>query len=529
MSRDDSDLGKVLDPTPGGSRGGLKGRFRRALSFNPLQEEEAETPSKGKAPQTRAETPVKPEATGPLSDSPDAPSPTVPKKSRKALFNSKLNASTDNISLSSTMSSASMVIRKLGNIGKLTRRNSLAGITSLFKDKKDKEGEEGKSKKKGKKGGVKAEASEASVSHATVELGPSEWSAELNGLTPAARLARQHTLKTNAEAAERAKAEAQKNAITTPPAWEKHSSNRQGDLTNGAVSEDGTRPADEDSDSDDDKFNGSGNNRVGQDSLDGWDDNEDWGEGEDDEEITIRGGIDSIDLGRDEDMEPWALGLRRSVEKTRVPTRGILKRAGIYRVRCSLVDSFILHLASAAVVEPSGPAFTARARSNSYNSAPTHTTEIGPLARIASSDPDHIDGLHHPHPQQPTPSPSVIPSLPPLSFISDSATNSSDSNPSPQTEKSIFTHPNSSAPVLSAVFSPNPPTLAHRSATAPVKRLTFASNLSVYDTFPPSVYDRRSEPATWSRLTPALAQRIKEELNSYKMEEMEVHAASRIQ
>ena len=93
----------------------------------------------------------------------------------------------------------------------------------------------------------------------------------------------------------------------------------------------------------------------------------------------------------------------------------------------------------------------------------------------------------------------------------------------------MFSHPNSSAPVLSAVFSSNPPTLAHRSATAPVKRLTFASNLSVYDTFPSSVYDRRSEPATWSRLTPALAQRIKEELNSYKMEEMEVHAASRIQ
>jgi hypothetical protein len=75
----------------------------------------------------------------------------------------------------------------------------------------------------------------------------------------------------------------------------------------------------------------------------------------------------------------------------------------------------------------------------------------------------------------------------------------------------------------------SPPTLAHRSATTPAKRLAFASNLSVYDTFPPSVYDRRSEPATWSRLTPALAQRIKEELNSFKMEEMEVHAASRIQ
>ena len=336
VSRDDSDLPIIHDSTPGGSRGGLKSRFRRALSFNALQEEEVETPSKGKAPQTRGETPVKSEATGSLQDSPDTTSSPLPKKSRKALFNSKLNASTDNISLSSTMSSASMVIRKLGNIGKLTRRNSLAGITSLFKDKKDKEGEEGKSKKKSRKG-AKAEASEASVSLATVELDRSEWSAELNGLTPAARLARQHTLKSNAEAAERAKVEAQKNTVATPPAWEKNSSNRQGDLANGPVSEDGTRPTDEGSDSDDDKFAGPSNSHVSQESLDGWDDNEDWGEGEDDEDITIRGGVDSIDLNRDEDMEPWAIGLRRSVERTRIPTKGILKRTSIHHIRFPLL------------------------------------------------------------------------------------------------------------------------------------------------------------------------------------------------
>lgn len=331
MSRDDSDLRKMNDSTSGGPRSGLKSRFRRALSFNALQEEEAETPSKGKAPETRGETSAKSEAV----DSPDPASSTLPKKTRKPLFNSKLNASTDNISLSSTMSSASMVIRKLGNITKLTRRNSLAGITSLFKDKKDKEGEEGKSKRRGKKG-AKAEASEAIVSLATVELDSSEWSAELNGLTPAARLARQHTLKTNAEAAERAKTEAQKNTVATPPAWEKNSSNRHGDPANRPVSEDGTRPADEDSDSDDDKHAGPSNNHVSQDSLDGWDDNEDWGEGEDDGDVTIRGGADSIDLN--EDMEPWAIGLRRSIEKTRVPTRGILKRMGIYHNFRALTD-----------------------------------------------------------------------------------------------------------------------------------------------------------------------------------------------
>ena len=126
-----------------------------------------------------------------------------------------------------------------------------------------------------------------------------------------------------------------------------------------------------------------------------------------------------------------------------------------------------------------------------------------------------------------------MPFIPSFSFDgTDSPGQMSDAedSPRPQPEKTLFNHPNlnSSAPALSTILG-NTPTLSHRSATAPSKRLAFASNLSVYDTFPATVYDRRSEPATWSRLTPALAQRIKEELNSYKMEEMEVHAASRIQ
>jgi hypothetical protein len=186
-----------------------------------------------------------------------------------------------------------------------------------------------------------------------------------------------------------------------------------------------------------------------------------------------------------------------------------------------------------------------RVRSNSYNSHPSQSSELGPLARIPSPDPDHIDGLHR-HSHSISSSSAVaasVPSLPPLSF--DSSVNStlpeSDApttvyreNPlaphPPEKSSTIFNHPNlnSSAPALSTIGS-TPLMLTHRSATTPSKRLAFASNLSVYDTFSASVYDRRSEPATWSRLTPALAQRIKEELNSYKMEEMEVHAASRIQ
>lgn len=185
---------------------------------------------------------------------------------------------------------------------------------------------------------------------------------------------------------------------------------------------------------------------------------------------------------------------------------------------------------------------TTRARSNSYNSHPGQTSELGPLARIPSPDPDHIDGLHR-HPShssahgQPVSSVSATPPfISTLPFESGSPLRTESPvadthHAAERNSNSIFNHPamNSSAPTLSTMLHPQPPTLTHRAATTPAKRLVFANNLSVYDTFPPSVYDRRSEPATWSRLTPTLAQRIKEELNSYKMEEMEVHAASRIQ
>jgi hypothetical protein len=185
----------------------------------------------------------------------------------------------------------------------------------------------------------------------------------------------------------------------------------------------------------------------------------------------------------------------------------------------------------------------ARARSNSYNSS-SHHTELGPLAHIPSPDPDHIDGLHKHPPSSSSslPGGESAPSLPPLSFeggptspiigkfnLDDTARPHANGD---RPSSAIFTLPalNSSAPALSS-FPSSGPALTHRSATSPTlsKKLMFANNLSVYDTFSATVYDRRSEPATWSRLTPALAQRIKEELNSYKMEEMEVHAASRIQ
>ncbi|KAJ6614912.1 hypothetical protein B0H10DRAFT_2220841 [Mycena sp. CBHHK59/15] len=632
MSRDDSSLSlsslsllATNNAKPAGGSG-LKGRLRRALSFNaavalkeevggggPDDDDDADdteedraaddgddddasikasvvnppgtaaanakmkpktpaliasaTRKPGAAP-TSAPAPVPASASGSGASASSSSTPLslpVPKKKSRAasLFNSRLNASTDNISLSSTVSSASVMIRKLGSMGRLARRNSLAGITSLFKDKKPKEGDEDgegssgkkdgkkkdkdkekdkdKDKRKGK--GGKGEASEASVSHATAELDRgSDWSVpqgEMTGLSPAAKLARQHTLKSNAEAAAKAAAAASRAAEARNgtvngggvPTWERNTATRQGSVSpvkrSGVrVGEDGTRVFVEASSSDEE--DGDGDYGYGdqeppapvQQQQQAWDD-------EDEEE---EWGLSAAGYSEQE-HEAWATDVRRSVERVRVPAKGILKYAGTYDQQAYIIEQ---HL------NPN------RARSNSYNSSP-HPNELGPLARIPSPDPDHIDGLHR-HPshssQHSTTSTSTTtaPSLPPLAFEGGpSSPMRVGFNDSPQATPTAATF------AQAALAAPPPlvqleragadddglgpaalPTLTHRAATTPSKKLAFASNLSVYDTFSASMYDRRSEPATWSRLTPALAQRIKEELNSYKMEEMEVHAASRI-
>ncbi|KAL2181774.1 uncharacterized protein P884DRAFT_190262 [Thermothelomyces heterothallicus CBS 202.75] len=56
---------------------------------------------------------------------------------------------------------------------------------------------------------------------------------------------------------------------------------------------------------------------------------------------------------------------------------------------------------------------------------------------------------------------------------------------------------------------------------------TFSPRIVFFETWPSQEYDRRGDIATCNRLTPMLAQQIKEELNSFKME-MEVHENSKI-
>jgi len=51
----------------------------------------------------------------------------------------------------------------------------------------------------------------------------------------------------------------------------------------------------------------------------------------------------------------------------------------------------------------------------------------------------------------------------------------------------------------------------------PNRNISFSPRLQFHDTWPSGEYDRRGEIATCNRLTPMLAQQIKEELNSFKM------------
>lgn len=346
MSRDDSELIEL--PNAAAIRsGGMKVRLRRVLSLNASQAIAEEESSSATPPST---SPLASQAAGLQSNAADA-GDTVStttkqaKKKRTALFNSRLNASTDNISLSSTMSSASVVIRKLGSIGKLARRNSIAGITSLFKDKKNKDAAGESDGKKGKKKrGEKGEAAEASVSHVTAELDrtSSEWSAELNGLSPAAKLARQHTLKSNAEAAARAKAQEEataaaaaadaatvatssdssQGASSVPTTWEKNTTTNRGIPDTTRVNEDGMRVVVEDDSGSEGESEHPHDYSA---HLEGWED-EDWSHIEEDEDLTIRQGLERTSLGDDDlDHEPWAIGLRRSFERTLQPSKGILK------------------------------------------------------------------------------------------------------------------------------------------------------------------------------------------------------------
>ncbi|CAG8501669.1 13527_t:CDS:2 [Ambispora leptoticha] len=64
-------------------------------------------------------------------------------------------------------------------------------------------------------------------------------------------------------------------------------------------------------------------------------------------------------------------------------------------------------------------------------------------------------------------------------------------------------------------------------STPSLKRIQFSSTIFIHDTWTKEDYDRRGDQTTCNKLTPMLAQRIKQELNEYKLSEMPVHEESK--
>ncbi|KAI5451302.1 hypothetical protein NCC49_001897 [Naganishia albida] len=530
------------------SKGGLKGRLQRALNKN-SDKEKAGNPTisspigesrQGGLPPSGSAPGNLPQPLGTAGRSVSNPSQSLPQpastsqphpglgnrrpsnssfapsfieplngnagKGKRNLFSMR-NASTDNISIGSTVSSASMMIRKMGALGKLARRNSMAGISRIFKNKDDEDGiivpepkmvedpsASGTKFKKKKKGlfGSKSQSANSTTDSASANIiGANGQTAE--DLTPAAKLARQHTVRTKSEEARKAAAAARASRQLPPAAAydqgamqnaQRDESNQEVDdvdkvaaqLSQFSLSAETTA----DAPVDDDQY---GDAPEMAEDYDG--------------EFGAEDGS-SVD-GDDSDEEGEYVWGRSYRDRYAIPARGILKTGPGY-----------------------GPQQWPRVRAISSENA--NYRQPGPLAKIPSHDPDHLDGKNNKHESN----------YDPFSQSFSPFESNIDREPLADRLNFPYTHPglNLSAPVLSSM-SLNLPGggKPYRSATSPPvekRNINWAPECAIYHTFHAEVYDRRSEPATCNRLTPQLAQQIKDELNGYKMEEMDVHPSSRI-
>ncbi|GAA5843191.1 hypothetical protein JCM9279_001889 [Rhodotorula babjevae] len=472
-----------------------------------------------------------------------------PPSSRFRMLNSKFNGSSDNLSISSTVSSASVMIRKLGQMGKLASRNSLMGLTKAFK-KGAKDGDDAatidgvssssSANKLAKKDRKKAHASTASVSHATAEF-ESPTKATTPGMSPAAALARkQQQAYAEQEAAEQQRARdaaAAEAARLGPPqrSFEQVPAHARSDSATSDVASvrsgkerkkwrlgfgGGSKTDLHDTTSiNDDRASvmTANNERGGGGGAFGQYDDETPRQSL---EVLAppQAGYNTYGPGQysharseSSEYEPSLYRDGSSPQGGSVrPVRGILKGAGSYRQ-----EDFAAPRSAFA-----------RNRASSFDSPQQHGrpgSSGGPGAALVNVIPSEqqVDGVGplatsprtdtHPPTSQELMHDAVAARIHP---------DSSSSGPYAHAEL------NASAPALNHFSSrssmrPSPP------ATAKGRRIIFASNLSVHTTWPAAIYDRRAEPATCNRLTPQLAQQIKEELNSFKMEEMDVHPASR--
>ncbi|SCV71429.1 BQ2448_3017 [Microbotryum intermedium] len=474
-----------------------------------------------------------------------------PQTSKRGIFSGKFNSSTDNLSISSTVSSASVMIRKIGQLGKSARRSSMMSLTKAFKSNskdKDKEGSSATSaftdeatatiskKDLKRSSGSGTGSATTSVSHATAEHeGRGSSSPGSGGISPAAALARrqqQHYAEQEAAAAAAAAEADRLRALSLAAAHERNTSGSPYAGAGWARSK--TPDPSESSTSESGKERikprrkwslGFGSNSVSATSPPPQPMAEPSGRSTPTPKTPTTGVADFYNDGRtqstattggaevlshkplfgnsvggkdsEHEYEPSLNhSMRREPLRPIVP-RGILKGAGSYQQ-----DEFDL-------TKPQFP----RVRASSYD-ASHKSNELnngGKATRITTmtASEKQLDGLIHPpaNPESNSPRPASPRGM--------NAPSSPYSNPAA----------NASAPVLDRVGRTASPL---RSPVSPKRRIVFAPNLSVHTTWPASIYDRRAEPATCNRLTPTLAQQIKEELNSYKMEEMDVHPSSRL-
>lgn len=491
---------------------------------------------------------------------------------KRSIFNRKFNSSTDNISISSTVSSASVMLRKVGNLGKLARRHSLMGLTNMFNKDKEREGRDGihgdafgampaasddsaiqiKAKKAPKsKKGIPATAS---ITHATVELETAR--ATDTGMTPAASYVRQHQLQmqAQAEAEARAARERQESEARAKEAGE----NRQRMIEKEKErlkSKRGWRK----------KFGSSGGGSISSVTSDAatglettYAEPEQYADGANDHQNTEPivsampprlsmpygeeggfdasfdsellepphmpaagglGGEDSGDEFETDSLRHWGEGIERS----RASAAQFKNPKGILKRTASTPDLSL----SGGFEKP----FAGRIRANSYDapqaaSASSTLHSASTMTHISSSTAgvERLDGVG-----AKTDSPA---SSRPGSRSGDIPPRSASPGSIQHAGGVLGHHSNSSMPTLSLMTDAlNVDFVAPRSVTVPMqakKKLSFAEDLIFHSTWPATVYDRRGELATCNRLTPLLAQRIKEELNTYKMEEMAVAPSSRI-
>ncbi|KAI4126640.1 MAG: hypothetical protein LQ347_004901 [Umbilicaria vellea] len=124
--------------------------------------------------------------------------------------------------------------------------------------------------------------------------------------------------------------------------------------------------------------------------------------------------------------------------------------------------------------------------------------------------------------------------LPPITLVSDSPGSSAPSTPGDD-QNSRLGHRRTDSVTIEgedyfmsiAKFASSDSRSIPGTPRSIARNISFSPRIQFHDTWTSVEYDRRGEIATCNRLTPMLAQQIKEELNTFKME-MEVHEHSKV-